>query len=185
MANNKALVHMYQEDIYEPVADEVYPQLAEGLIMMAVPQNVSQSPKPRVKAPPLPRNYWEAVKLPDYRQQWLPAMELQPKSLQDMSAWTLEHPLPGAQVIDGQWVLDQKFDADGNWVRNRARWVVCGNQEVNDTAFYLFYSAVVYSSSLRVIYAFIAIYDLEAEVFDVVAAYLNTDVPEGVIIFMC
>jgi len=38
MANNKGktLVHVYQEDIYEPPADEVYPQLADGLAMMAI-----------------------------------------------------------------------------------------------------------------------------------------------------
>ncbi len=184
MTNNKgkALVHMYQEDICEPPADEVYPPLADGLIMMAVAP--PQSSKPKVKAPPLPKNYWEAVKQPDFREQWLPAMELQYNTLQAMGTWTLEYPPEGAQVIDGQWVLDQKFDADGNWVRNRARWVVCGNQQANDTASHLLYSAVVYSSTLRVIYTIIAVYDLEAEVFDIVAAYLNANVPEGVTIFM-
>ena len=43
---------------------------------------------------------------------------------------------------------------------------------------------MVYSSTLRVIYTLIAIYDLEAEVFDIVAVYLNADVLEGVIIYM-
>ncbi len=43
---------------------------------------------------------------------------------------------------------------------------------------------MIYSSTLRVIYTFIAIYDLEAEVFDIVAAYLNADVFKSVIIYI-
>ena len=48
----------------------------------------------------------------------------------------------------------------------------------------MFYSAIVYSSTLKVIYTLIAVYDLEAETFDIVATYLNADVLEGVIIYM-
>ena len=37
---------------------------------------------------------------------------------------------------------------------------------------------------MKVIYVLIAIYDLEIEVFDIVATYLNVDVFEGVIIYI-
>jgi len=43
---------------------------------------------------------------------------------------------------------------------------------------------VVYLSTLRVIYIFIAVYDLEVEVFDIITTYLNADVPKGVIIYI-
>ncbi len=43
---------------------------------------------------------------------------------------------------------------------------------------------MVYSAILRVIYVLIAVYDLEAEVFDVIAAYLHTDIPEGRAIYI-
>ncbi len=43
---------------------------------------------------------------------------------------------------------------------------------------------MVYSSILRVIYIIIAIYDLKAEVFDIVAVYLNANVLESITIFM-
>ncbi len=57
ITNNKekALVYIYQKDICELFADEMYPPLADGLIMMAVAP--PQSSKPKVKAPPLPKNY--------------------------------------------------------------------------------------------------------------------------------
>jgi len=43
---------------------------------------------------------------------------------------------------------------------------------------------VVYSSILKVIYTFIVIYDLEVEIFDIVAVYFNVDIPEDVIIYI-
>jgi len=63
----KALIYIYQEDICEPLTDKIYLPLADSLIMMAVAP--FQSLKPKVKAPPLPKNYWEAVKQPDFREQ--------------------------------------------------------------------------------------------------------------------
>ncbi len=59
---------LYQEDIYEPSSDEVYPQLAEGLAMMVVPPP-SRKPETEGKTPFLPKNNWEAVKRPDFREQ--------------------------------------------------------------------------------------------------------------------
>ena len=52
ITNNKGktLVHIYQEDIYEPPTDKIYPPLADSLIIMTVAP--SQSSKPKVKAPP-------------------------------------------------------------------------------------------------------------------------------------
>ncbi len=43
---------------------------------------------------------------------------------------------------------------------------------------------MVYSFILRVIYIFIAVYDLEAEIFDIVVIYLNINVFESVIIYI-
>ena len=43
----------------------------------------------------------------------------------------------------------------------------------------------MYLSILRVIYTIIAVYDLEAKVFDIVIIYFNANVFEGVIIFIC
>ncbi len=64
--------------------------------------------------------------------------------------------------------------------------MVYGNQQAerSDIVSYLLYSTVVYSFILKVIYVFIAIYDLEVKVFDIVATYFNADVPEGVIIYI-
>jgi hypothetical protein len=46
-----------------------------------------------------------------------------------VNTWNVVFPLPNTQVLLGRWVLDMKFNAMGNWERNRARWVVCSNFE--------------------------------------------------------
>ena len=63
----KVLVYIYQEDIYKPFIDKVYPPLADSLIMMAVA--LLQFLKPKVKASFLPKNYWEIIKQLDFRKQ--------------------------------------------------------------------------------------------------------------------
>ena len=59
-------------------------------------------------------------------------------------------PTAGARALYGKWVLDQKFTPEGEWTRNRARWVVCGNGEKRDSTADL-YSAVIHLTTLRVI----------------------------------
>ncbi len=43
---------------------------------------------------------------------------------------------------------------------------------------------MVYSSTLKIIYTIIIIYDLKVEIFDIVTIYLNTNISKGVIIFI-
>jgi len=64
--------------------------------------------------------------------------------------------------------------------------MVYSNQQAkrNDTISYLLYSTVIYSSTLKVIYAFIVIYDLEVKIFDIVVIYFNTNVLKNVIIYI-
>ncbi len=64
IANNKgkALVYIYQEDIYELVVDEVYLQLADNLTIITIFQNIFQFVRPKVKTFFLSKNYWETIK---------------------------------------------------------------------------------------------------------------------------
>jgi len=62
--------------------------------------------------------------------------------------------------------------------------MIYNNQQIEDTTFHLLYLTVVYSSTLKIIYTFIVIYDLEVEVFDIVITYLNIDIFKNVIIYM-
>jgi hypothetical protein len=70
----------------------------------------------------VPKSYWEAKK--SHWADWKPAFEKQMRDLEARDAWDLVYPPTGAEILPGKWVLDMKFNAQGQWDRNRARWVV-------------------------------------------------------------
>jgi hypothetical protein len=91
--------------------------------------------------------------------------------------WDLVDPPKDAQILPGKWVLDQKFDINGEWARNRARWVVCGNFE--SWQYQDLYAAVANNTSVKVFLLITAILDLECEQIDVIRAFLNASLEEG------
>lgn len=177
-ANNvkrKNALLAYQPDVYEPQAPDP-PMLGVAKFMKLLTFISTVTTK---EAPYLPKSYREARKRADFEDQWLPAMQKQLDTLNTKGTWRLETPPPGTRVLDGKWVLDQKFNADSTFLRNRARWVICGNQqEFDETQRYLLYSAVVCATSVRTFLAFVATEDMECEQFDIVAAYLNAHLPD-------
>jgi hypothetical protein len=90
--------------------------------------------------------------------------------------WDLVDPPKHIKILPGKWVLDQKFDSNGKWLRNRARWVVCGNFE--SWQYQDLYAAVANNISVKVFLLITAILDLECEQIDVVRAFLNASLEE-------
>src|SRR5580658_8667030 len=76
----------------------------------------------------VPKSYWDARKGAKW-DDWKPAFEKQIEDLKSRNTWDLVYPPPNTDILPGKWVLDKKFNAKGEWDRNRARWVVCGNFE--------------------------------------------------------
>jgi hypothetical protein len=67
-----------------------------------------------------------------------------------------------------------KFNAMGNWERNRARWVVCGNFENTESwAAQDVYAAVANSASIKLFFTLVAVNDYECFQYDIVTAFLN------------
>jgi hypothetical protein len=70
--------------------------------------------KPTSGATPyLPKSYWDAIKQPDYKEQWHPALSTQVKSLEDKETWELVKLPPGEVALGEQWILDQKLTSLG------------------------------------------------------------------------
>ncbi|EAQ82905.1 hypothetical protein CHGG_11081 [Chaetomium globosum CBS 148.51] len=132
----------------------------------------------------IPKTYKEASKRTDFYTHWQPACQEQYDKLIASGTWKLVDRPPGANVLPGKWVFDQKFDDQSNWVRNRARWVVCGNFENGDYQPYEVYSAVVHASTVRIFFNLVAALDLECHQFDVVSAFLNAIVPDDVDVYV-
>jgi hypothetical protein len=43
------------------------------------------------------------------------------EDLKQRTTWDFVYASDGAEILPGKWVFDQKFDENGNWIRNRAR----------------------------------------------------------------
>src|SRR5947209_16093517 len=97
----------------------------------------------------VPKSYWDARKGAKW-EDWKPAFEKQIRDLESRNTWDLIYPPPDANILPGKWVLDMKFNAKGEWDRNRARWVVCGNFEnAENWAAQDVYAAVANSASVK------------------------------------
>ena len=52
----------------------------------------------------IPKNYWQAMKLHNYKTYWFPAMEKQVKALEDQGVYRLVERIPDMEVLPGKWV---------------------------------------------------------------------------------
>ena len=121
----------------------------------------------------VPKSYWDARKGAKW-DDWKPAFEKQIEDLKSRNTWDLVYPPPNTDILPGKWVLDKKFNAKGEWDRNRARWVVCGNFENAESwAAQDVYAAVANSASVKLFFTLVAINDYECYQYDVVTAFLN------------
>jgi hypothetical protein len=125
--------------------------------------------------PPEPRNYREFLNHPR-RQQLQVAMNDEFDALTEFDTFrpaTAEE-IANNKILPAQWVWAFKGDADGFHVKDKARMVVCGNQQKESIWYQEVYSHVVRMTSLRIIFALVAYYDLECDAVDMITAYLNS-----------
>ncbi|KJZ70290.1 hypothetical protein HIM_10334 [Hirsutella minnesotensis 3608] len=133
---------------------------------------------------PVPKSYRKARVSPDWEKKWKPAFDKRYKYLQDRHLWQLTDLPPEEKLLPGKWVLDEKMSPTGEWI-GRARWVVCGNFEEEDSwAVQDVYAAVANTTSVKIFLLWTAILDLECFQFDIATAFLNADIPEGTNIYV-
>jgi hypothetical protein len=87
---------------------------------------------------------------------------------------------PGKKAIDLKWVFKLKRGADNEIVKYKGRVVARGFMQEFGLDYYETYAGVVRSTSVRVVLALAAFYDLEILQLDFVNAYLNSDLEEEV-----
>jgi hypothetical protein len=98
--DNTLALPVYQPDVPIPPS----PHVIDTAFFLV---NISNQPT-RGAAPYLPENYWDAIKQPDYKEQWHPALSAQVKSLEDNETWELVKLPPGEVALGGQWILNQR-----------------------------------------------------------------------------
>ncbi|MCO5580381.1 hypothetical protein L7F22_034248 [Adiantum nelumboides] len=109
---------------------------------------------------------------------WRQAMESELSSLQSNNTWSLV-PLPhGRQPISSKWVLRRKLHPDGSVARYKARLVARGFSQIPGLDYTDTFSPVLRMSSLRLLLALAASFDLELYHLDVQTAFLHGELPE-------
>jgi hypothetical protein len=118
-------------------------------------------------------SYEDAMKSPN-AQAWKDACKKECDQMHTKKVWEVV-PLPEGQeaIADTRWVLEEKFDADGNFVKNKARIVVRGFTQVPGRDYEDTYAAVPKMSTLRLLLCLTAALGLVPRQLDVVGAYLE------------
>jgi len=127
-----------------------------------------------------PSTYSEAVSRDDSAK-WLIAMNEEIESLHQNKTWILVKPPSDKKVIGCKWVFKKKEGIPGvENARYKARLVAKGYSQVHGVDFNDVFSPVVKHSSIRVLLALVAMYDLELEQLDVKTAFLHGELEEQI-----
>ena len=127
-----------------------------------------------------PSTYTEAVSSAD-TDKWMVAMNEEMESLYKNGTWVLVEPPKGKKIVGCKWVFKKKEGTSGvENARYKARLVAKGYSQVQGVDFNDVFSPVVKHSSIRVLLALVAMFDLELEQLDVKTAFLHGELDEQI-----
>jgi len=120
-----------------------------------------------------PKNYSEAISSDDSIK-WIAAMQEKVESLLKNEIWELVKLPEGKRVISCKWIFKRKEGIPGvESTRNKARFVVRGFDQEKSIDFNEVFSPVVRHTSICILLALVALYDLELEQLDVKTFFLH------------
>ncbi|KAL0340035.1 UNVERIFIED_CONTAM: Retrovirus-related Pol polyprotein from transposon TNT 1-94 [Sesamum radiatum] len=94
--------------------------------------------------------------------------------------WELVDLPSGNKPLGCKWILKRKYKADGSIDKYKARLVAKGFKQKEGLDFFDTYSPVTRITSIRVLIAVAALYDLEIHQMDVKTAFLNGELDEEI-----
>ena len=130
----------------------------------------------------IPQTFLEANSSPD-KEKWKKAMDEEMLSLVKNHTWKLARLPKGRKVIGYKWVYAQKEGFPSkNDVRYKARLVAKGYAQKEGIDYNEVFSPVVKHSSIRILLALVAQFDMELVQMDVKTAFLHGDLEEEIYI---
>ena len=102
------------------------------------------------------------------------------KSLISNRTWKLVDLPLGCKTIGCKWVLRKKLKPDGSIDKFKARLVAKSFKQKTDLDFFDTFSPVTRITSIRLLIAIVAIFDLKIHQMDVKTAFLNGDLEEEI-----
>ena len=125
-----------------------------------------------------PRNYSEAVTCAE-SSQWSIAMIEEIESLHKNQTWDLVKLPKDKKTVGCKWIFKKKEGIPGvEDARYKARLVAKGYSQKKGIDFNEVFSPVVKHTSIRVLLAMVAMYDMELEQLDVKTAFLHGNLEE-------
>jgi len=129
-----------------------------------------------------PKNSSKAISSDDSTK-WIAAMQEEVESLLKNKTWELVKLLEGKRVISCKWIFKRKEGTPGvESIRNKARFVVRGFDQEEGIDFNEVFSPVVRHTSILILLALVALYDLELEQLDVKTAFHHGNLEEEIYI---
>ena len=111
---------------------------------------------------------------------WKGAMNDEIDSLISNKTWKLVDIPPSCKTIGCKWVLRKKLKPDGTIDKFKTRLVAKGFKQKIDVDFFDTFSPVTRITSIRLLIAVAAIYDLKIHQIDVKTTFLNGDLGEEI-----
>ena len=128
-----------------------------------------------------PKSYKQAINSRD-KLKWLSAMKEEMASLKDNNTWVLVQRPAGRRLVGCKWIFKLKEGVAGSKsVRYKARLVAKGFTQKEGIDFNEVFSPVVKHSSIRVLLAITAYFDLELDQMDVKTAFLHGNLEEEIL----
>lgn len=126
-----------------------------------------------------PQTYKEAMSSSD-SSSWKEAVNSEIESILINRTWELVDLPPGIKPIGCKWIFKKKMKPDGTIDKYKARLVAKGYRQKEGIDFFDTYSPVTRITSIRMLIAIAAIYNLEIHQMDVKTAFLNGDLEEEI-----
>jgi hypothetical protein len=111
---------------------------------------------------------------------WVNAMHEELENFERNQVWTLVDPRRDVNVIGTKWVFNNKQREDGEVVRNKARLVAQGYNQVEGLDFGETFAPVARLEAIRILLAFVVSKGFKLYQMDVKSAFLNGVIHEEV-----
>ena len=119
-----------------------------------------------------PQTFKEAMKSSE-AQYWKEVVNSEVESILNNHTWELVDLPPGNKPLGYKWIFKRKLKDDGTIDKYKARLVVKGFRQKESLDYFDTYSPVTRITSIRLLIALAAMYDLQIHQMDVKTAFLN------------
>ena len=126
-----------------------------------------------------PQTFKEAMKSFE-AQYWKEAVNSEVESILNNHTWELVDLPPGNKPLGYKWIFKRKLKDDGTIDMYKARLVVKGFRQKEGLDYFDTYSPVTRITSIRLLIALAAVYDLQIHQMDVKTAFLNGELEEEI-----